>query len=149
MVVCEFPECTTFGAVIRFALELEKGAAAVYEELAKEPKAASASEAFRALAAAHKKRGDLLEHTRQQKLNEMILEPIQDIKRENYLIDTKVPAGADAKAGAAFAAKIEETSARFYSDSAKVAKTLLHEAARVMERLAKENLANKAKLATL
>ncbi len=149
MVVCEFPECTTFGAVIRFALELEKGAAGVYEEMANEPKAASAAETFRALAASHKKRGELLEHTRQQKLNEMILEPIQDIRREDYLIDTKTPAGADSKAAAAFAASIEDTSARFYSDSAKVAKTLLHEAARVMERMAKENLANKTKLATL
>jgi len=149
MVVCEFPECTTFGAVIRFALELEKGAAGVYEELAKDPKAASGAEAFKTLAAAHRKRGDLLEHTRQQKLNEMILEPIQDIRREDYLIDTNIPPGADTKAGAAFAARIEDTSARFYSDSARVAKTLLHEAARVMERMATENLANKTKLATL
>jgi len=149
MVVCEFPECTTFGAVIRFALELEKGAAGVYEELAKEPKASSAAETFKALAAAHKKRSELLEHTRQQKLNEMILEPIQDIKRENYLVDVKTPAGLDAKAAASFVAKIEETSARFYMDSSKVAKTLLHEAARVMERMGKENLVNKAKLAAL
>lgn len=149
MVVCEFPECTTFGSVIRFALELEKGAAGVYEELANDPKAASAAEMFRTLVASHKKRGELLEDTRQQKLNEMILEPIQDIRREDYLIDTKVPVGADAKEAAAFAASIEETSARFYSDSAKVAKTLLHEAARVMERMAKENLANKDKLASL
>lgn len=149
MVVCEFPECTTFGAVIRFALELEKGAAGVYEELAQEPKAASAAETFKALAAAHKKRSELLEHTRQQKLNEMMLEPIQDIRRESYLIDTNTPSGADSKAAAAFVARIEETSALFYSDSAKVAKTLLHEAARVMERMAKENLANKAKLATI
>jgi len=147
MVVCEFPECTTFGAVIRFALELEKGAAGVCEELAEGPKVASAAETFRALAASHKKRGELLEHTRQQKLNEMMLEPIQDIRREDYLIDTKVPADADVRVAAAFVANIEETSARFYSDSAKVAKTLLHEAARVMERMAKENLANKAKLA--
>lgn len=149
MVVCEFPECTTFGSVIRFALELEKGAAGVYEELANDPKAASAAEMFRTLVASHKKRGELLEDTRQQKLNEMILEPIQDIRREDYLIDTNVPVGADAKAAAAFAASIEETSARFYSDSAKVAKSLLHEAARVMERMAKENLANKDKLASL
>ncbi len=149
MVVCEFPECTTFGAVIRFALELEKGAAGVYEELAKEPKAASAAEMFKGLAAAHKKRGDLLEHTRQQKLNEMILEPIQDIKKEDYLVDVNVPAGLDVKAAASFAAKIEETSARFYMDSARVAKNLLHEAARVMERMGKENLANKAKLTAL
>ncbi len=149
MVECEFPECTTFGAVIRFALELEKGAAAVCDEFSKDPKLAAAAETFSALAAAHKKRGNLLETTRQQKLNEMILEPIQDIRREDYLIDTSVPEGADLKAAARFAAKIEETSARFYTDASKIAKMLLAEAARIMDRLAKENLDNKAKLEAL
>jgi len=149
MVECDFPECTTFGSVIRFALELEKGAAGVYEEFAKEPKAAPAAEMFRNLAVAHKKRGELLEFTRQQKLNEMILEPIQDMKRENYLIDTKTPKGVDVKAAAKFARKIEETSARFYLDSSMIAKNLMAEAARVMEKLGKECQANKAKLDAL
>jgi len=149
MVECDFPECTTFGSVIRFALELEKGAAGVYEELAKEPKAAPAAEMFRSLAVAHKKRGELLEFTRQQKLNEMILEPIQDMRRENYLIDTRTPKGADVKVASKFAQKIEETSARFYLDSSMIAKNLMAEAARVMERLGKECQANKAKLDAL
>jgi len=149
MVECDFPECTTFGAVMRFALELEKGASGVYDELAKEPKAAAAAETFKALSAAHKKRGELLEFTRQQKLNEMTLEPISELKRENYLIDTHAPKGADVKQAAAFASRMEATSAKFYSDSARVAKPLTAEAARVMDRLGKENLANKAKLDAL
>jgi len=149
MVECEFPECTTFGAVIRFALELEKGAAGVYEELAREPKAAPAAEMFKALAVAHKKRGDLLEQTRQQKLNEMILEPIQDMNGKSYIIDTNAPKGADVKTAAKFASMIEETSARFYIDSSKIAKTLMAEAARIMDRLGKESQANKAKLDAL
>ena len=149
MVECDFPECTTFGAVIRFALELEKGAGGVYEELSREPKAAAAAEMFRSLTVAHKKRGELLEFTRQQKLNEMILEPIQDLKREAYLIDTKTPKGVDVKAAARFAGKIEETSSRFYLDAAKIAKNLMAEAARIMDKLGKESLANKAKLDSL
>jgi len=149
MVECDFPECTTFGSVIRFALELEKGAAGVYDELSKEPKAASAAEVFRTLSSVHKKRGELLEFTRREKLNEMILEPISELKREDYLIDTKTPIGLDAKAAARFASKIEETSARFYADSARIAKNLMAEAARTMERLGKENMANKAKLEAL
>jgi len=149
MVECDFPECNTFGSVIRFALELEKGASAVYEDLAQEPLAASAAETFKALSAAHKKRGELLEFTRQQKLNEMILEPIQDMRREDYIIDTKTPKGVDVKAGAKFVAKIEGTSAKFYSDSAKIAKNLMAEAARIMDKLGKESLANKAKLEAL
>src|SRR5512136_2707128 len=146
MVECDFPECTTFGAVIRYALELEKGAAGVYDELAKEPKAASTSAMFMELAESHRKRGKLLEFTRQQKLNEMILEPISDLKREDYMISTKTPRSVDAKAAAKFAAAIEGTSSKFYLDSARVAKNLMAEAARIMEKLGKENLANKAKL---
>lgn len=146
MVECDFPECTTFGAVIRFALELEKGAAGVYDEFASEPKAASASTMFKELAEAHRKRGKLLEFTRQQKLNEMILEPISDLKREDYIISTKTPRSVDAKTAAKFAAAMEGTSSKFYLDSARVAKNLMAEAARIMEKLGKENLANKAKL---
>ncbi len=149
MVECDFPECNTFGSAIRFALELEKGAAGVYEDLSKEPHAASAAEMFKALAAAHKKRGELLEFTRQQKLNEMILEPIQDIRREDYLIDTRTPKGVDVKGAAKFAAQIEAQSAKFYLDAARIAKNLMAEAARIMDKLGKESLANKAKLEAL
>ena len=149
MVECDFPECNTFGSVIRFALELEKGASGVYEDLAKEHHAAPAAETFKALAAAHKKRGELLEFTRQQKLNEMILEPIQDMRRESYIIETKTPKGVDVKGAAKFASKMEETSSKFYLDAAKIAKNLMAEAARIMDKLGKESLANKAKLEAL
>jgi hypothetical protein len=104
---------------------------------------------FIALAIAHRKRGELLEFTRQQKLNEMILEPIQDLNGKDYLIDTRTPKGVDVKAAARFAGRIEETSARFYLDAAKIAKMLMAEAARVMDKLGKESQANKAKLDAL
>jgi rubrerythrin len=149
MVECEFPECTSFGTVIRFALELERVAAIANEELASEPGLAAQSATFKAIAENHRKRLRLLEDTRREKLNEMVLEPISDIKRESYPVDCDVPKGADARRAAAFSAKIEETSARFYLDSAKTAKNLLHDAARIMERLAKENMANKAKFDSL
>ena len=146
MVECEFPECTTFGSVVRFALELEKGAAGIYEELAK---AVPSAALFKELAETHKKRGASLENMRQQKLNEMILEPIQDMKRENYIIDTKVPKVSDAKQAAKVAMKVEETSSKFYIDAAKSAKSIMAEATRFMDKLSKDNLAFKAKLAAL
>ena len=145
----EFPECNSFGTVIRFGLELEKAAANIYEELSKDSKLASGAELFKSLSAAHKKRGNLLEYTRREKLNEMILEPIQDLDSKKYIIDTKIPKGADLKAAARFAADIEETSARFYTDSSNIAKNLLSEGARILDKMAKENLANKAKVEAL
>ena len=149
MVECEFPECTTFGTVIRFAIELERVAAVANEELASEPGIAAHATMFKAIAENHRKRMRLLEDARREKLNEMVLEPISDIKREDYLLDCDVPKGVDAKRAAVYSAKVEETSARFYTDSSKIARNLLHEAARIMERLAKENMANKAKFDSL
>ena len=145
----EFPECTTFGSVIRFALELERVAMAVYDDLAGRPDLAPAAESFKAMSAAHKKRSDVLEHTRREKLNEMILEPIQDLDGSKYKIETKVPDGVDLAGAKAFSAKMEDVSGSFYLDASKVAKFLLAEAARIFERLGKESQANKAKVEAL
>jgi len=145
----EFPECTTFGSVIRFSLELERAAMAVYDDLAGRPDLAQATESFKALSAAHKKRSDVLEHTRREKLNEMILEPIQDLDGSKYKIETKVPDGVDMAGAKAFSAKMEDVSGSFYIDASTVAKFLLAEAARILERLGKESQANKAKIEAL
>ena len=145
----EFPECTSFGSVIRFALELEKAASNVYDELAERPNLASAQESLKALAETHRKRSELLEHTRREKLNEMILEPIQDLDSTNYVVETEVPDGLDMAGAKAFAGKIEEISSRFYVDSSKTAQSLLAEAARILDKMGKENEAIKAKLESL
>lgn len=145
----EFPECTTFGSVIRFALELERAAMAVYDDLAGRPDLAPAAESFKALSAAHKKRSDVLEHTRREKLNEMILEPIQDLDGSKYKIETKVPDGVDMAGAKAFSAKMEGVSGSFYLDASTVAKFLLAEAARILEKMGKESQANKAKVEAL
>jgi hypothetical protein len=149
MVEVEFPECTTFGSVIRFALELEKAAMGMYDDLAGRPTLAPAADFFSALSAAHKKRSDVLEHTRREKLNEMILEPIQDLDRDDYLIEVSVPVDLDMTGAKAFTSTMEETASRFYLDSSKVAKSLLAEAARILERMGKENQANKSKIEAL
>jgi hypothetical protein len=145
----EFPECNSFGTVIRFGLELERAAMNIYDELSRDAKLAAGAETFKALSVVHKKRGDLLEYTRREKLNEMILEPIQDLDAKKYIIDTKVPKGVDIKAAARYVAGMEEKSSMFYFDSSQVAKNLLSEGARILEKMAKENIANKAKVEAL
>ena len=149
MVECEFPECTTFGTVIRFALELERGAAGVYEELAAKPELSAAADTFRSLATAHKKREQLLEHTRREKLNEMILEPIQDIDGTQYIIETNVPAGVDMTSASAMVVEIEDRSSRFYQDTSRTAKSLLAEAARILDKMGKENETFKERVGAL
>mgnify|MGYP001765525332 FL=1 len=149
MVQGEFPQVTNFGTLIRFALELERVAAATYEELAADPSCAPGAETFRALAENHRARVALIEETRREKLNEAVLEPISDIDGASYSLEPAVPKGAGARAAADYAAGIEETSVRFYMDTARIAKNILHGAVRIFERMAKENHANRARLQAL
>lgn len=149
MVQGEFPEIGTFGTLVRFALELERVASLVYEELASDPSCAAGAETFRALAESHRSRVALLEETRREKLNEAVLEPISEIRGADYAVDTNVPKGAGVRGAAEYASRMEETSARFYTDTARIAKSILHGAVRIFERMAKENLSNKAKLGSL
>ena len=141
-----FPEITTFGSLIRFALELEKVATSLYEGSSKTyPNVA----ALPLLADVHRKRSQLLEHTRQQKLNEMILEPIYDLNGNNYAVDVNGNSAYALKELIKTAEIIEDKSARFYSDSARLAKSLLAESSRIFQKMAKENDDNKSKLKTI
>jgi hypothetical protein len=141
-----FPEITTFGSLIRFALELEKVATSLYEGSSKTyPNVA----ALPLLADLHRKRSQLLEHTRQQKLNEMILEPIYDLNGNNYAVDVNGNSASALKELIKTAEIIEDKSARFYSDSARLAKSLLAESCRIFQKLAKENENNKITLKTI
>ena len=141
-----FPEITTFGSLIRFALELEKIATSLYEGSSKTyPNVA----ALPLLADVHRKRSQLLEHTRQQKLNEMILEPIYDLNGNNYAVDVNGNSASALKELIKTAEIIEDKSARFYSDSSRLAKSLLAESSRIFQKMSKENDDNKSKLKTI
>jgi rubrerythrin len=146
LVSSQFPEITTFSSLIRFALELESAAISLYEGSTKTfPDIA----ALPLLAEVHQKRYQLLENTRRQKLNEMILEPIHELNRDDYRIEIRDGAGAPLNELFKMAITLEEQSARFYSDSAKVAKSLLAEASRIFQKLAKENEDNKGRLTSI
>lgn len=131
-----FPEITTFGSLIRFALELENTAVSLYEGSSKTyPDVA----ALPLLAGVHRKRFQLLEQTRQQKLNEMILEAIHELNRNDYLVETDEVNGSPLHEVLKRAITLEEQSFKFYGDSARLAKSLLAEASRIFQKLAKVN----------
>ena len=90
-------ELGTFGAVVGFALDLERRAAEFYQSLIEGDGAGSASEILQALARAHKKRQQLMEQMRRENVTEMILEPIHGLEREEWEI--ALGAGADEAAG--------------------------------------------------
>ena len=137
------PELRNFGSLIRFALELEGASASLYRAALALLRGGPQAELVRELAEQHDGRRALLERTRQQKLNEMVLEPISGLDGSRYVYDANVAGPHDIlrQAGA-----IEEDGVRLYMESAVLAKSLLTEAARTFTKLADENRRNLARL---
>ena len=140
------PELGTFGAVLRFALELESAAASFYARAVAELEPDGPATLARELAAQHANRHKLLERTRQQKLNEVVLEPITGLDGAKFVYDAS-PAPRERILPRAVA--LEAVAERFYLDSGTVAKALLTEASRTFRKLAEENARNAARLRTL
>jgi len=137
------PELTTFGAVLRFAMELEAASSAFYESASTVLSKDGAGTLVRELAAQHANRHRLLERTRQMKLNEMVLEPISGLEGHRYVFDA-TPAPKDSVLRRAM--DLEGIAQTFYVDSATVARSLLTEAARTFRKLAEENGRNADRL---
>lgn len=147
---CEFAQCRTFGSVIRFALDLEKVSTAYYQDAAKNNLVKGpAVELFVSLTEHHKKREELLLHTRREKLNEMILEPIDNIKNEMHKPVLKKLDDLDDKGLIDQAIELEEKSASFYITAATEAQSLLAEVSRIFMKIGKENTDNVLKLKAL
>ena len=147
---CEFAQCRTFGSVIRFALDLEMTAAAFYDDAKNQGLVKNeAANLFGKLAEEHKKRKELLEHTRREKLNEMILEPIDNINSAMFKPELKKLSELDAKGAISQAMEFEEKSNQFYQEASKEAKSLLAEAARILIKMGKDNSENISKLKAL
>lgn len=136
-------ELTTFGAVLRFAIELEAEGERRYSEAARVAEG-QAKEVLTSLARAKRKRRQLLERARQENVAEMILESIRDLDGDNYRV-------AEAGAGhgdvlerlAAFEAKCGS----FYRDAG--GRIGLAEVARIFERLARENAEQRERVLVL
>ncbi|MHB0877879.1 MAG: hypothetical protein ACYC5O_17715 [Anaerolineae bacterium] len=86
-------ELGTFGAVVGFAIELEKHAVGFYQGLEEAGMEGAAAQAAGALSRAHKKRQQLLEQMRRENVTEMILEPIHGLHREEWLVAPVTSAG--------------------------------------------------------
>jgi len=139
----EPPELTNFGSLVRFAIELEVATAAFYTTAAGLLGPGRRGELARQLVAQHENRRDLLVRTRQQKLNEMVLEPITGLDGQRYVFDA---AASQPDQILRKAAALEEVAQRLYSESSVVAQSLLTEAARTFRKLADENARNLAAL---
>ena len=135
----------TFGAILKYATDIEEGAASYYDSLA-----ALASAEVKALAgemaAASRKNKQILERTRRMEMQEMILEAISGLDTASY--DIAYGAPSDLKTGIAHAVEIEGKAASFYCDSASKL-GFLGNVKRTLEKLGKDREARSAKLRPL
>lgn len=134
-------DLATFGAIMTFALELEKQAAVFYEEAGR----GSLEESFSDLAKRAHKRAKRIERTRREGVAEMILEPISGMNGDDYQVG--LSSEGDESELLKRAIRLVETSIRFYQDAA--AKIPVKEVARTCERMAQENEKQKAELQSL
>lgn len=137
------PELTNFGSLVRFALELEAATAAFYGKAAGFLGPGEAAATAQQLAEQHEARRRLLERTRQQTLNEMVLEPISGLDGSRYMFDASVGSAPEVRPKAI---GLEQVAALFYSESSVVARSLLTEAARTFRKLGEQNAENLARV---
>jgi rubrerythrin len=124
-------ELGTFGAILRFAMDLEEQAVGFYEGAAR----GGLEETFGELARGSGKRLRRLERARREMVAEMILESITGLDGDAYQVD--LDPGTDEAGLVQQAQALEETAARFYRDAAE--KMPIREVVRLFQRLAREN----------
>ena len=140
-------ELGTLGAVLAFAIKLEGRSAEYYEDAASLAKDSPTSDVFLSLAEAKRKRKALLERSRRENINEMLLEPITGLKGSDHLIEMQLSSKMGYYDALRLAIEWEENSRRFYLDAA--GRVNLPELTRVFEKLGQENGDHKLRLESL
>lgn len=140
-------ELGTLGAVLAFAIKLEGHSAQFYEEAASLAKESPASDVFLSLAEARRKRKELLQRSRRENINEMLLEPIVGLKGSDYLMETELSSKMGYYDVLQLAMELEENSRRFYLDAA--GRVNLPEVTKLFEKLGEENADHKLRVKSL
>lgn len=131
-------ELGTFGAVMKFAMELESIAAEFYKSASSKTTDAGLGSLLEKLSSRSTKRSKILERVRRENVTEMILEPIAGLDSDSYDLETENP---DSKSLLEICIRVEEKRFKFFVEgSTKIG--FLIEAADTFERLADENQDN-------
>ena len=138
-------ELSTFGAVLRFALDLESQLAQFYTKAAGTATRESLRADLADLAAAGERSGRRLEQVRRQQVNEMLLEPIHGIDASAYRVEPALP--TDDATLLAAALHNERVAERFYQDMASLLS--IPEVVRSLSRMADAHAQNRQRLSSL
>jgi hypothetical protein len=135
-------ELGTFGAILKFALDVEDQVSAFYKSAAALPVNRNLGTIFLELSSRGEKRLKTLERIRRENVTEMILESIVGLNSDDYIITTKIPESADDEVLKQLAISIETTLQDFYKTAA-IKIEFLSEAAYAFEILAEKNAETK------
>jgi hypothetical protein len=134
----DFPEISSFGTLLKFALALEATTAELESQASVAPACAPHQAELAAMAKKHTRRIGDLERLQRERLNEVILQPLSGMARDEYLPTATLPEGGAAELTAALAG-LEENAARFYGDAAERGVNLLGGLDRTFKRFIKED----------
>ncbi len=131
-------ELGTFGAIIKYALDIETEVANFYETSSDIAKNAELESIFADLVVRGQKRKKTLERVRRENVTEMILEPIIGFDSDSYSIVTEISKSVNDDNLRTLAMNIETMLQKFYTTAA-VKTDFLIEAAYAFELLAEKN----------
>ncbi|MFX0107724.1 MAG: hypothetical protein ACFE7R_05550 [Candidatus Hodarchaeota archaeon] len=131
-------ELGTFGAVLKFAMDLETKALSFYGSATEVANDNSLASNFDSLFQRGEKRLKTLERVRRENTTEMILEPITGLNPEDYELEISITKSMSKENLQKIAVAIEDKLRKYYTDAATKIEFLI-EAASVFEQLADEN----------
>ena len=126
-----------FGAILNFAETIEKEDRAFYSQAALQEAGESYRLVFEIMAKEGQKHISLVQRTRRENVTEMILEPIQNFKRDSYQMDPMDAAALDLAGMLDMALALENRAIRYYTDAAEKIRAL-PEVSRSLKTLAKK-----------
>jgi rubrerythrin len=137
----------SFEAIMTYAIEKEKEAAAFYEDISKQEKHSGVKEVFESFAKEERKHQTMLEHFSKENADHYTIEKIPDLKRSDYLIDLQYEPNMPYSDILRLAMKREEKAFKFYNDFGDQAVEQEHK--RLFQVLAQEEAKHKLKLETM
>ncbi len=140
-------EFGSFEAIMEYAIEKEKEAAAFYEELANKEQFANTRQVFISFAGEERKHQHMLENFSKESVEEYKTEKITDLKRSDYTVDMEYEPGMGYADILRLAMKREEKAQKFYADFA--LKATKEEHKKLFDMLAQEESKHKLRLETM
>jgi rubrerythrin len=141
-------ELSTVGAVVAFAIKLEDCSCRVYANAASLITRLPARDVLESLADSKRERRQVLERSRREFVNEMLLEPIEGLEVSDDLLGAELLAGLNCHAVLQMAREREEKSQKLYlKGAAKIGH--LPQLARVFKKLGQGNADHVRKLGSL